>query len=66
MEEKCVCNFCGKEMDEWDKQQGIAIHTKLKYGSEHDGEHIAMNFCNECFDHIINACVVSPFIGEEI
>ena len=58
-EEKC-CNQCGKKMDEFDIQQGFAIHRKIKYGSVHDGSCVHYTICCECFDEMVSKCAISP------
>ena len=65
MKERLVCNRCGKDLDIWDAQQGFSIHTTVQYGSVHDGETITLRLCCECFDQLLDACKVSPVVGEE-
>ena len=56
------CNICAKELDEFDEQENLIIHTTVGYGSTHDGEEIRLQFCCECFDKIVDECKVSPEI----
>ena len=56
------CNFCGKEMDEFDIMLNFTISKEIGYGSVHDGEKVNMRLCCACFDRITHACVIDPFI----
>ncbi len=56
------CNFCGKEMDEFDIMSGFTISKKIGYGSIHDGEEVDLKLCCACFDRVTHACVIDPFI----
>jgi hypothetical protein len=56
----CACNVCGGEMDFFDVQQGFSIHTVVGYGSKHDGEIVDLHLCNNCFDHLVDSCRISP------
>ena len=58
------CNLCGEEFDLFDQQEGYSIHKKVGYGSTHDGEEIKLDLCCKCFDKIVDACAVSPVVGE--
>ena len=51
MQEKKVCNVCGRELDFFDLQQGIF-----------DGDIVDMQLCCDCFDDLVNECKVSPII----
>ncbi len=64
MPENKICNYCGKELDEFDLQEEFNIHTIVGYGSEHDGEEIDLWLCCECFDKIVDKCELSPTIRE--
>jgi hypothetical protein len=59
-----LCNRCGKELDEFDKQCKFCIHTTALYGSVHDGDEIRMNLCCDCFDKAAEECVISPVVEE--
>ena len=48
MQDKQVCNLCGKELDFFDRQENFTIHTRIGYGSVHDG------------DKVVAMCTVSP------
>lgn len=56
------CNFCGKEMDEFDVMSDFTISKKIGYGSVHDGEEVDLKLCCDCFDRVTHACVIDPFI----
>ena len=60
MSTKCVCNLCGKEMDYVNLNNGLKISRTMGYGSAYDGDHIDIDICCECFDKIIEACVIDP------
>ena len=51
LHERCDC--CRK-MD--DPNNGVFMHLfggYAGYGSEHDGEYIALHFCSECLDRML-------------
>ena len=56
------CNFCVKEMDEFDVMSDFTISKKIGYGSVHDGEEVDLKLCCACFDRVTHACVIDPFI----
>lgn len=58
--QKKVCNHCGKELDLFDLQQNFIIHTVIGYGSIHDGDHVHLRLCNDCFDALVGECKISP------
>ena len=60
MPEAKVCNMCGKELDFFDLQQDFTIHKQVCYGSIHDGDHVNLQLCCECFDKAVADCKVSP------
>ncbi len=64
MQEKKVCNYCGRELDLFDLQQGFTIHTHIGYGSIHDGDRVCFRLCCDCFDRLVSACAVSPLTKE--
>lgn len=59
-----VCNLCGKELDIFDTQENFTIHKRIGYGSVHDGEQVHLRLCCDCFDRLVDECVVSPVKGE--
>lgn len=69
MANKTVCNICGNDFDMWDKQESFGLHHHVGYGSAHDGEHIDLNMCCNCFDrlmdYILPQCTVSPITKED-
>lgn len=58
--QKKYCNICGKEFNEWDYQENYSLHTKIGFGSKHDGETLALDICTECMDKLIDSCKISP------
>lgn len=61
-----ICNMCGKEFDRYDLEQGIGLGGRLKYGSIHDGKRYLLDLCCDCFDNILDQCVVSPLEDDGI
>lgn len=57
------CNFCGKDMDDFDVLSDFTLSKRVGYGSVHDGERADLRLCCACFDRITHACVISPFIS---
>lgn len=64
MQDKKVCNRCGKELDFLDLQQNFTIHTRIGYGSIYDGDTVHCQLCCDCFDDFVGECEVSPIIEE--
>lgn len=62
MAKDIFCNCCGKKFTMWDIQENISIHKTMGYGSDYDGEEIEIDFCVECFDKIVERCVISPIV----
>lgn len=54
------CNVCGKNLDTFDKQSGIAIEQNIGYGSKYDGMILNLHLCCSCMDSLIAACKISP------
>ena len=56
---KVICNMCGKELDVWDLQenQDYSLHTKIGYGSKHDGDNVNLDLCCDCFDKILDKII---------
>lgn len=61
-ETNCVCNKCGKHMDDFDINMGFSFEKDMGYGSKYDGEKIKLNLCCECVDNIIDILAISPII----
>ena len=60
---KEVCNYCGKELDIFDKQENFVIHNQqIGYGSVHDGDSAYLRLCCDCFDKLVSECKVNPII----
>ena len=57
--------MCGKEMDDFDIQQGFGYHDRASYGSEFDCQSIDLDLCSDCMDAIIKSCKISP-VGYEV
>lgn len=66
---KTLCNVCGQTFTEFDEQEHIGIHTKIGYGSKHDGDIIDLDICCRCFDNLIDKlssqCIISPIQKSE-
>lgn len=60
MPKESVCNFCGKELDVWDRQEDFSINKTLGYGTIYDGNKLRMRLCCGCIEKIINNCKVNP------
>lgn len=58
------CNHCGKPLDEWDLQEDFKIHTAVGYGSKYDLSKVELQLCCDCFDKLVDECVISPVVGE--
>ena len=54
---KTVCNFCGKEFDEWDNQEGFGFTHRVGFGSKFDGQVIEVDLCCDCFDKMMEEYV---------
>ena len=50
--------MCGKEFDEWDKQEGFGFHYICGYGSRHDEEEIECDLCCDCFDKLLEEYLI--------
>lgn len=66
MENKKVCNLCGKELDIFDLNQAFVMNNHIGYGSMHDGDDVSLRLCCDCFDKLIEKCVVSPIIARSL
>lgn len=64
MQDKKICNYCGKELDLFDQQQDFIIHTQIGYGSIHDGDRVHCQLCCDCFDKLVGECKISPIVEE--
>lgn len=64
MQDKRVCNRCGKKFDIFDLQQDFTIHKQVQYGSMYDGCYVDFHLCCDCFDRMVEECKVSPVEGE--
>ncbi len=67
---KRVCNMCGRDFDEFDKQEQFGFHYNVGYGSKFDESAIQLDLCCQCFDelmdYIIPKCKISPIEDEDI
>lgn len=48
----------------FDQQQDFIIHTRIGYGSIHDGDSVHCQLCCDCFDKLVGECEISPIIEE--
>lgn len=69
--EKIVCNICGKKFDDADMLFGIK-QKELFAGfasSHHDGERFEFNICSDCYDvvldKVLELCTVNPNVDED-
>lgn len=61
------CDLCGKEFDEFDKQEGFGLHyDSIGYGSKYDGETIDVDMCCDCFDKMIDDYIIPQTNRSEI
>lgn len=60
IQNKIICNLCGKEMDIWDKKEEFSIHRRCGYGTKYDGETIELDICCDCMERLIDSCKVPP------
>lgn len=53
------CNFCKKEFDVFDEQEGFGFHySGIGYGSKFDGGSIDIDLCCDCFDKMMDEYVI--------
>ena len=69
-DETVYCNFCGKEFNEWDKQEDFGFNYMVGYGSTFDMTELELHLCCDCFDktmneYIIPHCKINPIIDED-
>ena len=60
IQNKIICNRCGKEFDTWDRQEGFSIYKRCGYGTKYDGMNIELDLCCECMEWLIEECSVFP------
>jgi len=63
---RVFCNCCGREMNEIDKCGIVSISQLLGYGSKHDGVHVEVDICAECFDGFIEGMKIKPALNDRI
>ena len=51
---KYICDCCGKEFDDYDKNNCAGIYFSPQYGSKYDGEKFDIDLCIDCMDKIID------------
>ncbi len=60
------CTVCGEPFTFWDVQESLGMEYFMGFGSRHDGDHIKIDFCINCFDNLIDElakkCKISPFV----
>lgn len=54
------CNLCGGELNAMDVQNDFEIHRNVGYGSRYDLTEVRLCLCNNCFDRLADACVLTP------
>ena len=59
-----ICNICGKELHESEKQDGLLVHRRFGYGSIHDDEEHRVLYCLKCFEALIKSCTLPTQIEE--
>jgi len=64
---KVTCNGCGKDMTYPDPigtehgcVRGVSFMVAFGYGSEHDGEQVEVDLCDECVDKWLKSMVNPP------
>lgn len=50
-----LCDICGREFDDWDKQENHHHSYNFGFGSKHDLEFIEFDVCASCFDKLVDA-----------
>ena len=60
---KVICNKCGKEIKAYET---VSINHHLGYYSKFDMNRLEGNFCNECFDtmveQLVDQCKINPML----
>lgn len=52
------CDMCGKEFDEFDRQENFGFHyPDIGYGSEFDNTSIHIDLCCGCFDKMMKGII---------
>lgn len=63
------CNVCGQLFTDLDEKEHIGLHSKIGYGSKHDGDIIDLDICCSCFDNLIDKlasrCMINPIHENE-
>lgn len=49
-----ICDMCGKRFNSWDEESSLTIDRRMGYGSKHDGEHVHIDICANCFDKLVD------------
>ena len=61
---KTLCNVCGQPFTDFDENAHIGLHTRIGYGSKHDGETIDVDICCSCLDKLMDKysdkCAINP------
>ena len=60
-----VCNKCGRPIDFDDRFPGFTYEGKAGYGSKYDDENVVLDLCCDCFDWLIDVCLISPIEEED-
>jgi hypothetical protein len=64
LNQKQICNYCGKQLDLFDTQNDFTIHRRIEYGSIYDGCVANLKLCCDCFDALVERCKVIPIFEE--
>lgn len=60
-----VCNKCGRVIDFEDRFPGLCYEGRGEYGSKYDEEEISLDLCCDCFDWLVDVCLISPITEDE-
>ena len=55
-----ICNKCGRVIDIDERFPGLSYEGKAGYGSKYDDEMIHLDLCSDCFDWLIDICLIPP------
>ena len=59
------CNKCGRMIvfgDMHDKEDYVLIQKEWGYFSRKDGRKYTLRMCEDCYDRLVNECVIPPKI----
>ncbi len=61
------CNRCGRIIvfgDMHNKEDYVLIQKKWGYFSRKDGRKYTLRMCEDCYDRLVNECVIPPRIDD--